>query len=53
MDPLHGLLVHPYVLHDEVPGDEMLHDVEQLMGERFSEQLDALAQYDELVSEEQ
>ena len=53
MDPLHVLLVHLYGLHDVVLGDEVFHDVAKLMGERSSEQLDALAQYDGLVSEGQ
>ena len=53
MDPLHVLLVHLYGLHDVVLGDEVFHDVAKLMGERSSEQLDVLAQYDGLVSEGQ
>jgi hypothetical protein len=53
MGPLHGLQVHHDVLHCVALSDEVLHDVDQLMGEQFSEQLNALAQHDELVSEEQ
>ena len=53
MGPLHGQQVHHDVLHVLIHGDEVLHDVDQLMGEQSGEQLDALAQYDELVSVEQ
>jgi hypothetical protein len=53
MGPLHGLQVHHDVLHCVALNVEELHDVKQLMGEQFSEQLNALAQYDELVNEEQ
>ena len=45
--------MHHDVLHVLILGDEVLHDVDQLMGEQSSEQLNALAQYDELVSVEQ